>query len=100
MSESYPIFQYLTQGDHDFLFNLWLDPPLYMPARFLLLPWLLPLLHVSLTTWALLACQAGKGQSPSATRPSLAFQIEHFTPANGLAASKVISVAQDSTGYL
>jgi signal transduction histidine kinase/ligand-binding sensor domain-containing protein/CheY-like chemotaxis protein len=28
------------------------------------------------------------------------FSIEHFTPAEGLASAKVISVAQDSTGYL
>lgn len=32
--------------------------------------------------------------------PGAAFAMEHFTPADGLAAGKVIAVAQDSLGYL
>lgn len=39
-------------------------------------------------------------QVPSLSENQGRFSIEHFTPANGLAADKVISVAEDTTGYI
>lgn len=39
-------------------------------------------------------------QVPSLSEDQARFSIEHFTPANGLVADKVISVAQDTIGYI
>jgi ligand-binding sensor domain-containing protein len=49
------------------------------------------LLFVQKQAWA---------QVPYSSGTKARVSIEHFTPANGLAADKVISVAQDTTGYI
>lgn len=53
--------------------------------------------------WALCSLVGVRGEYGQASPPadgSYSLSVEHFTPAEGLAGSKVISVVQDSTGYL